>query len=365
MADSAQEKTEAPTPRRRQEARRRGQVGKSSDLSAAVVLLGALLLLHWTGGGILDRLVMMTRACLGDTGSEITDPGQVTIVLASAFRLLAEMVLPIMLLVLVLALVTSFAQVGFLLTLQPLTPSFSKINPLSGLQRMFSGRAFVQLLMGVAKMSLLVVVAYWTMSSRMRVFTGASALDHLSVIAVAADVFYTLGLRLAIVLLLLAILDFVYQRYKTEKDLKMTKEEIKDELKSMEGDPKTRHRRREAQLQMAIQRIQSAVPQADVVVTNPTELAVAIQYDAETMVAPKVMAKGADFMARRIRELAIEHGVPIVERKPLAQALYKTVEVGQEIPAQFYKAIAEILAYVYELSGKGHARRAAAGMAMN
>jgi flagellar biosynthetic protein FlhB len=195
------------------------------------------------------------------------------------------------------------------------------------------------------------------------VFAHASNLPHLSVVGVGAELFFTLGLRLALVLLFLAILDFGYQRYKTTQELKMTKEEVKDELRSMEGDPKLRQRRRQIQMEMTLQRIRTAVPKADVVITNPTEFAVAIQYDAETMLAPKVTAKGADHMARRIRELAIEHGVPIVERKPLAQALYRTVDVGQEIPAQFYKAIAEILAYVYELSGKSYGVRRPVGAA--
>ncbi len=364
MPDTAQDKTEPPTARRREEARQQGQVGKSSDLSAAVVLLGALMLLHWTGRGMLARLLEMTRFCLGGTGTALGDAGLMLPTLTSAMQALAAIVLPVMLLVLVLALVTSFAQVGFLFTLKPITPSLNKLNPIGGLKRMFGGRAFVMLLMGLAKMSLLVLVAYWTMKSRLHVLAHASGLPHLSMVGVAAELFYTLGLRLAIVLLLLAIIDLIYQRYKVEKELKMTKEEVKDELKRMEGDPKIRQRRRQVQMQLALQRIQAAVPKSDVVITNPTEYAVAIQYEAEAMRAPKVTAKGADWLARRIRDLAIQHGVPIVERKPLARALYKTVEVGQEIPVQFYKAVAEILAYVYELAGKGRRRRTPAGMAM-
>ena len=365
MPDSAQDRTEPPTARRRSEARQRGQVGKSSDLSAAVVLLGALLLLHWTGQGILGRLVAMTRYCLGENGWDFTNARQMTPMLASMLREMAAIVLPVMLVVLVLALVTSFMQVGFLLTLKPITPSLDKLNPISGLKRMFGGRAFVQLLMGIAKMSLLTAVAWWTLKSRLHVFVQASALEHLAVEAVAAEVFYTLGLRLAITLVVLAIIDFVYQRWKTEQELKMSKQEVRDELKNMEGDPKIRQRRHAVQMQLAMQRIQSAVPKADVVVTNPTEFAVAIQYDAETMKAPKVVAKGADYMAQRIRQLAIVHGVPIVERKPLAQALYRTVEIGQEVPAQFYKAVAEILAYVYELAGREARHRRPAAAAMN
>lgn len=365
MPDSAQERTEAPTPRRREEARNRGQVAKSSDLTAAVILLGALILLHWTGRDILGGLLGVTRTCLETEGAELTDPGALVSTLAITFRGLAGMVLPLLLIVMVLALVASFVQVGVLFTVTPLTPSLDRLNPINGLSRMFNGRAVVHLLMGIAKMITLAVVAWWTLSSRMDALLHASALPHLSIVAVAAELVYTFGLRMAIALLVLAVIDYIYQRLRMEKDLRMTKEEVKEEMKRMDGDPMIKRRRREIQMQMAIRRIRAAVPKADVVITNPTELAVAIQYDADTMSAPKVTAKGADLMARRIRELAIEHGVPIVERKPLAQALYKAVEVGQEIPGKFYKAVAEILAYVYELTGKSRRRSRAAAASMN
>jgi flagellar biosynthetic protein FlhB len=363
MPDSAQERTEAPTPRRREEARNRGQIARSHDLTAAAVLLGALLLLHWTGRDILGGLLQVTRTCLDVDGTQLTDPGALTVTLAQTFRILAGMVLPLLLVVLVVALVTSFAQIGVLFTVAPLTPSVDRLNPINGLSRMFNGRAVAHLIMGIAKMGVLAAVAWWTLHSRIDTLLQASALPQLSIIALGAELVYTLGLRLAIALLILAIIDYVYQRMRTEKDLRMTKEEVREELKRMDGDPLLKRRRREIQMQMAIRRIQAAVPRADVVITNPTELAVAIQYDADTMNAPMVTAKGADLMARRIRELAIAHGVPIVERKPLARALYKTVDVGQEIPGPFYKAVAEILAYVYELTGKSRKRsRAAASM---
>jgi flagellar biosynthetic protein FlhB len=217
--------------------------------------------------------------------------------------------------------------------------------------------------MGVAKMALLSLVAYVTIAGRVGAIAFSSQLEYLGVVALAGDLIMSLGIRLALVLLILGIIDFAWQRYKTNSDLMMTKEEIREEMKRMDGDPKLKQRRREIQMQMTMQRIKSAVPKADVVVTNPTELAIVIRYDSGTMSAPKVTAKGADYVAKRIRELAIEHGIPLVERKPLARALYATVEVGQEIPPQFYKAVAEILAYVYELAGKGYQRpaRAAAG----
>ena len=163
---------------------------------------------------------------------------------------------------------------------------------------------------------------------------------------------FELCMQLSAALLVLALLDLAWQRYRHERDLRMTKEEVKDEMRSMEGDPAVKRRRRQLQLQLAMQRLQRDVPTADVVVTNPTHVAVAIGYDVETMAAPKVVAKGADHIAIRIRQIAAQHGIPIVERKPLARALFEAVDVGQYIPEKFYKAIAEILAYVYELTGR-------------
>ncbi|MCA9257421.1 MAG: EscU/YscU/HrcU family type III secretion system export apparatus switch protein, partial [Phycisphaerales bacterium] len=181
---------------------------------------------------------------------------------------------------------------------------------------------------------------------------NAMALSGWPLVIQLTSVLYDIGLQLALALLIIALLDFAWQKWKHIRDLRMTKQEVREELRSMEGDPRLRMQRRKMQMAQAVQRIQKAVPTADVIVTNPTELAIAIKYNAESMAAPKVVAKGADHLAKKIREIAILHGIPIIERKPLAQALYKTVEVNQEVPERFYQAIAEILAYVYRLSGK-------------
>jgi flagellar biosynthesis protein FlhB len=364
MPDSAQEKTETPTPRRREEAREQGQVAKSQDLSAALILFGGLLLLYFTGQQMFSRLIAITRSCL-NPGEELINTGNMGTAIMTVMREVLFILLPLLILVLVLAILGSLLQVGFLFTFKPMQPSLDKINPLSGLKRMFSGKSFMQLVMGIAKMGTLSLVAYITIRGRLDALVFAPSLGHLAFLAFAAHLCFDLGMRLAAVLLVLALLDFAYQRYRHEKDLRMTKEEVKEEMKRMEGDPKVKQQRRQIQMQMSVQRIQAAVPQADVVVTNPTRLAVVIRYNAETMEAPKVTAKGAGYLAQRIRELAIEHNIPIVERKPLAQALYKTVEVGQEIPSQFYKAVAEILAYVYELSGRRHYRRTPASASLN
>jgi len=201
-------------------------------------------------------------------------------------------------------------------------------------------------------------VAYSALHDRMAQVVMAQELGYLQILGLGASLVYSIGIRVGVALLVLAILDYVISRYQLEKQLKMTKQEVKEEMRRMEGDPKIKQRRRQIAMQIANQRLKKDVPTADVVVTNPTEFAVALKYDQGKMHAPRVIAKGRGAMAKRIREIAIASGVPILERKPLARALFKLVEVGQEIPEQFYAAVAEILAYVYELSGRAKPRAA-------
>jgi len=360
MPEDAGERTEAPTPRRRQEARRRGQVARSQDLTAAIILLGTMVALNVIGPAILGDLIGMLRYCLGSFGQSGMDPRNMSEVLWLACHVMLRTVGPVMLVAAGLALAGNAVQIGWLLTAYPLKPSLAKLNLINGAKRLFSSRSLVQIAQNLAKTGLVVLVAFVTIKDRVDQIVYAMALHHVALLGVASELLFLLAIRLGLVLLVLALLDYAYQRYRHEKDLKMTKQEVKEELRRMEGDPLVRRRRREVQLQLTIQRIRAAVPQADVVVTNPVELAIALKYDAETMNAPKVIAKGKGYVAQRIRQVAIEFGVPIVERRPLAQAMYKAVEVGQEIPPRFYKAIAEILAYVYELAGRGYTRRAAA-----
>jgi len=361
LPERTQERTEAPTPRRRREAREQGQVARSNDLGSAAVLLGGLVALYGLGAPLLGRLIDIIRNCLGSTDDSIIRPDAMLPVWRSVVVAVGAVILPFMLALLVVGVVIQIAQVGWHPTFKPLMPRGSRLNPLNGFRRLFSARTAVQTAMNTLKMALVLLVAYSTLRDKYAVVVGATGLHDWAIMGVLAQLMFSLALRLAIVLLVLGVLDYLYQRYKFEQDLKMTKEEVKEELRSMEGDPKIKSRRRRVQIEMAVQRMKSAVPKADVVVTNPTEYAVALQYDEATMAAPKVVAKGKDYMAAQIRRLAIEHGVPILERKPLAQALYKTVEVGQEIPPEFYRAVAEILAYVYELTGKNRRREGTRG----
>ena len=219
---------------------------------------------------------------------------------------------------------------------------------------------FVQFAINFLKLTIVTLVAYVSIRGRMDEIMLALGVSGWPQLILISTVLYQVGLQLAFALLIIALLDYAWQRYKHERDLRMSKHEVKEEMRRMEGDPILKQRRRKMQLAAAMQHIRTTVPTADVVVTNPTELAIAIKYDAHDMGAPKVVAKGADYLAKRIREIAIQSAIPIVERKPLAQALYKTVEVGQEVPEEFYKAIAEVLAYVYKLSGKSVPERMSA-----
>lgn len=362
MPDNTNERTEPPTQRRRDEARESGQIAKSQDLGAALSLLAGMIALGVMGQGMLRKLLAGLGYFLGRSEPVPLTSDQMKVLARMAAGVLGEVVLPIMIVLILVSIVVALAQTGLLFTFKPLKPDLNKLNPLSGAKRLVSGRAFMRMAMSILKLIIVTGVAYLTISDQLNQIVFGINLEHWTLFGSAASLVFDLAIRLGIILLILGILDFAYQRYKHEEDLKMTKEEVKEEMRRMEGDPIVKQRQRRVQQEIAMQRIRSEVPKADVVVTNPTELAIAIQYDPDSMGAPRVLAKGKDFMAVQIRKIAIEHGVPIVERKPLAQALYRSVEVGDEIPPQFYKAVAEILAYVYELTGRSPATRQPAGV---
>jgi flagellar biosynthetic protein FlhB len=349
--DQGQERSEPASAKRQLETREQGRVPKSTDLVAAATLIAAMLMLKLQGEALTHKLVATLRFFLGDAPLTLSVE-ELKPLWPVAGRALLETVAPIVLVVAFVALAVLYFQIGWLFTLKPLAWKLNRLNPINGVKRLFGLSSLVKLGMSLFKTILVTWVAYTVISEKVGVLVGIGTLTHWQVLGLGADLVFSLAIRVGAVLLILGLLDLWYQRWKHNEDQKMTKQEVKEEMRQMEGDPVVRRRQRAVQMQLAMQRIRSAVPEADVVVTNPTELAVALKYDADAMTAPKVVAKGQGFLARRIREVAIEFGIPIVERKPLAQALYKTVEVGQEVPAQFYKAIAEILAYVYELAGK-------------
>ncbi len=347
----SEEKTEAPTPRKREESRNNGQVARSQDLSAAVLLFVSFLSLNWFGPALWRSLVMILRSALTSE-----DPANVSHLLPLITAIARESftrMAPILLVLLAAILVVLYAQVGWLLTGKPLIPSLSKVSPLAGLKRLMSVRSLMTGVINFGKLLIVVAVAVYFFMHNMPAIMFAYTSEFYAAFQLGASLAFSLAMQMSAAMLLLALLDFAWQRFRHEQDLKMTKEEVKDEMRSMEGDPKLKERRRRVQMQLSLQRLQKDVPQADVIVTNPTHFAVAIAYDAQRMPSPKVVAKGADYVALRIRQIATEMGIPIVERKPLARALYDTVEPGEYIPERFYLAIAEILAFVYELTGDG------------
>jgi flagellar biosynthetic protein FlhB len=361
MADeSPGDKTEAATPRRREEARESGRAPQSRDLTQAALLLAGLLALSMTGRAMVESMSNIMLELLGNHYW-----GRPEDLLNSSIRSsvphMGRILAPILLTAASVAFVVTAIQVGIRANWAALMPKFEKLNPLQGLGRLFAGQNWVQLGMNVLKLVVLGAIAWSDIQAQMPRMLSLVGMEFPENFSVGTEIIYELAWRMAMAMLIIAAGDWIYHRWQFERDIRMSKQEIKDESKNMDGDPKVKSRRREMARKMVIQRIHRDVPKADVVVTNPTELAIALKYDPEGMTAPRVVAKGSGFLAARIRQIAIQNGVPILERKPLAQALYKTVEVGHEVPPEFYQTIAEILAYVYELSGKGMRRMKRAG----
>ncbi len=353
MAEDLGEKTEMPSARRLREARGRGQVAKSQDLGSAIDLVGGFIALMILGGSIVAGLSGLLRYLLDDRNSGAAmDLSSLDGALRLTAVQLAVITGPFLLVMFAVSFFGQFVQVGWLFTLQPLQPKLDRLNPMSGLSRLFSRRNAMKTAVGVVKMSIIGTIGVLIVRSHTAEIASLSRLGAAAAFMLMGRILADLCIWMLAVMLVMGIVDFVYQRWQHTKDLKMTKQEVKDELRSMEGDVETKGRRLRMARQIALQRIRQSVPKADVVVTNPTHFAVALKYDADEMAAPKVVAKGADFMAFRIREIAAANGIPIVEKPPLARALYAEVDVGRAISPEFYEAVAEILAYVYRLEGR-------------
>ncbi len=325
-------------------------MARSADLSSALILLAAVLALKFLGRPLMGGLFAASASVLEGLATVDGEPGNLLAQFGGSFTTVFLGFLPFVGIVLVVALGANLAQVGFLFTAKPLVPDFQRIDPISGFGRLFSARGLLRIVTGLLKVAAVALVVLWTLwGERVRLVELAS-LGFEQILGVAVELMMTLSLRAALALLVLAIMEYGVQRWQHERDLRMSKREIREELKRYEGDPRIRERRRVIQQQLALQRMMLGVPQATVVLTNPTHLAVAIRYE-KSMEAPLLVAKGAEQLARRIRESALENGIPIVERKDLARALYRSVDVGQSIPPDLYQAVAEILAFVYRLKG--------------
>ncbi len=353
MAEEMGDRTEQPTSRRRSETRNRGQVAKSHDLGSAVDMAGGFLLVLLLGAPLTGTLAGIVRHLLdartsgqGLTAAEVGDysawaGGQAALAIAPFFLVL----------VLVSAL-AQFMQVGWLFTLYPLKPKFEKLNPISGYKRIFNKRSVIKTLVNAAKLVVCGAVAVQVIRRHFDAAIALPLLELLPATMLILKILTTLAAWLLVLMFILGVIDLLYQRWQQTQDMKMTKQEVKDEHRSMEGDMETKGRRLRMARSMLMQRVRQTVPTADVIVTNPTHYSVALKYDVKSMGAPRVVAKGADELAFRIREIATAHGIPIIEKAPLARALYHGVDVGREVSPQYYEAVAEVLAYVYRLAGK-------------
>jgi len=344
-----QEKTERPTGKRRHETRQKGRVAKSREVSTYLVMMGGLAILYFAGSHMVTEVAQLIQTTVIQAATVRIEAVDVPPLIWRTLIVLAKVLSPLLLAVFVAAMVANVLQVGFLFSLEPITPKLSKLNPLQGIKRLVSLRSLTEIVKFVAKVALVGVVVYTAIRKELPFILPLG--DH-SIQAIGGYICQTIlkiVLRTSWVLLIMAILDYAYQRWEHEKSLRMTKQEVKEEHKQTEGDPLVKSRIRRVQREWARRRMMEAVPRADVVITNPVRLAIAIAYKSEDMPAPQVLAKGAAAVADRIRQIARTHGIPIVENKPLARALFRGVNVGQAIPAALYRAVAEVLAYVYRL----------------
>jgi len=348
----AGEKTEKATPQRRQESRKKGQVAKSAEIPSALIMLGGFLLLFFMGERMLEGLLAMYRHHFQQsTGLELT-PQSIQNLFEMVTMETFKLMLPIAVIALAFAILGNYVQIGSLFTIEPLKMKLEKINPISGAKRIFSLRSLVEMMKSLLKIVIIASAAFgvlWQGKDELFLLSQKSIGHSLTYLA---GLTFQMGLAVAIILLFLAILDYMYQKYEFEKSIRMSKQDIQDEMKKSEGDPLIKSKIKEKQRQMSLNRMIQDLPKADVLITNPTHYAIAIQYDAETMEAPMVIAMGKDHLALKIKEKAKEFNIVMMENKPLARALYHQVDIGDYVPEELFQAVAEVLAYVYRLKGR-------------
>lgn len=349
--ESFEERTETPTPKKREEVRQKGEVAKSREFPSVAVLLAGLITLAIFGSYMYTHIQLMMKEAfslftLNDLG--LSD------FIVFAERMMTSFILvimPLLAAVFVAAILSNIIQIGFVLSGEPIKPKLSKLDPIKGFGRLFSKQSFMELFKSVAKLATVGGVAFLTVKGEMDTIPILGDMEPNSITVYILITIFKLSFWCTLSMIFLAVIDYAFQRWEFEKKIKMTKKEIKDEFKRTEGDPLIKSRIKSIQMEMARKRMMHAVPEADVVITNPTFLALAIKYDNADMDAPKLLAKGSGKIAKRIKELAEKNHIPIVENKALAQSLHALVEIGQEIPSSLYEAVAEVLAYIYKLQG--------------
>ncbi len=348
------EKTEKATPKKRRDARKKGQVFQSREISSALVLLIIFIVLRMTGSHIFGQVAQFTVKVFTEYPDirEMYMRDIIVRIFTDGVIVFFSAVGPVLLVALLAGLVINYAQVGFLFTLEPLKPQLSRINPISGFKRMFSMRGLVEMIKAVLKVTVICYVTYMYLNGKLHTILSLMDMDVIQIASFIGLTCLDVAIRICVILIILGVFDFGYQWWEYEKNMKMTKQEVKEEYKQIEGNPEIKSKIRQKQRQMSMRRMMQEIPKADVIITNPTHFACALKYDAQEAAAPVLLAKGQDYIAIRIKEIAREAKVEIVENKPLARAIYNTVEIGQAIPQELYQAVAEVLAFVYSLNGK-------------
>jgi flagellar biosynthetic protein FlhB len=361
MADDGGDKKHDPTPRRLEQAREQGQVAKSQDLAAALVLLFAIILLMTLGQRITTVLLEYSQEMLVNPMLLIPENQELDGLFQSVQSLFHETVIRFMLplslfffALVAIAIIANMLQIGWLWLPEKLGFDFTRLDPVKGFGRIFSIQSVVRLAMGIIKIAICAVVAWYAIENNISAILNLTANDENQIASYLVWTLLMIALKVAVALVLIAIIDFMYQKWKHQQDMKMSDNEMREEMKNMIGDPQILGKRRQIQREMATKQRVQGTPDADVVVTNPTHYSVAIKFDALTMNGPMVVAKGADFLAFQIRKIANEHGIPILERPPLARALFATAEIGQQITLtpEHMQTLVEVIHYAYRLTGR-------------
>lgn len=345
------EKTEKPTPKKKRDAREKGQVFKSKDLSSAILLLGMFGYFKIFGSLTVDKINELLISCLTNFAQqkEILSIQNASTFFLNTILSLLVIVIPILAFSYLIAFAVNYLQVGFILTTKTLKPDFSKINPISGMKNIFSMRSLAELIKSSAKATVIFIIAYKEIKSSLGVFSTLINQNIVQSTKKMVVLMESLLFKIGIAIIVLAVFDYFYEWWRYNRNLKMSKQEVRDEFKQTEGDPKIKGRIRQKQTQISMSRMMHDVPSATVVITNPTHYAVALKYEQNQEGAPVVVAKGQDYVAQKIKEKARENHVEIVEDKPLARALYAACEIGDAIPQEFFVAVAQILAEIYKI----------------
>lgn len=346
---ASEDKTEEATPHKLSDAKKKGQVARSKEITLALTLLTSTLILSLLGSYASGNLGANFIYFIGNSLGTAIDEGKVTKIFITAVIRIAFIVLPLAIPIMMAGILGNFLQTGVIFTKEPLKPDLGKLNPINGFKRMFSSRTAVELLKDIAIVAVVGYIGYKYVKDNIVSIMNYSYMNVRAVLEGFKGLVVGIFLKITLIMMAIAIADFIYEKLKFRKEMRMTKEEVKEEFKQDEGDPQIKGKRRQIQRQMASRRMMQSVPKATVVVTNPTHIAVALSYDEGKNEAPVVVAKGADYLAMKIKEKASEYDVPIIENKPLARLLYENVEIDDEIPEKMYQAVAEILAVVYKL----------------